>query len=66
LSSEEEHDLNLRHDDDDRVIAPDDQARGMARGALRPRRLRRTANLRRMVRETTIQPDDFILPRSRR
>lgn len=29
---------------------------------LRPRRLRRTANLRRMVRETTLSPADFIYP----
>lgn len=30
--------------------------------ALRPRRLRRTAALRRMVRETNLAPDDFIYP----
>ncbi len=30
--------------------------------ALRPRRLRRTAGLRRMVRETSLAPDDFIYP----
>ena len=30
--------------------------------ALRPRRLRRTANLRRMIRETTLSPADFIYP----
>lgn len=30
--------------------------------ALRPRRLRRTAGLRRMVRETGLAPDDFIYP----
>ena len=30
--------------------------------ALRPRRLRLTAGLRRMVRETTLAPDDFICP----
>lgn len=29
---------------------------------LRPRRLRTSANLRRMVRETTLSPDDFIYP----
>src|SRR5262252_4996432 len=28
----------------------------------RPRRLRRTAGLRRMVRETTLAPDNFIFP----
>jgi len=28
----------------------------------RPRRLRRTENLRRMVRETRLSPDDFIYP----
>jgi len=31
-------------------------------GQLRPRRLRRTANLRRMVRETIVSPSDFIYP----
>jgi porphobilinogen synthase len=31
-------------------------------GALRPRRLRRTAGLRRMVQETSLAPDDFIYP----
>ncbi|MBK9745427.1 MAG: porphobilinogen synthase [Chloroflexi bacterium] len=31
-------------------------------GAVRPRRLRRTAALRRMVQETRLSPDDFIYP----
>jgi porphobilinogen synthase len=31
-------------------------------GARRPRRLRRTAALRDLVRETTVQPDDFVYP----
>ena len=31
-------------------------------GARRPRRLRRTAALRDLVRETTLQPDDFVYP----
>ena len=31
-------------------------------GAKRPRRLRRTAALRDLVRETTLQPDDFVYP----
>ncbi len=31
-------------------------------GHIRPRRLRRTATLRRMVRETNLAPDDFIYP----
>jgi len=29
---------------------------------LRPRRLRLNANLRRMIQETTLTPDDFIYP----
>lgn len=29
---------------------------------IRPRRLRRSATIRRMVRETTLSPDDFVLP----
>ena len=31
-------------------------------GAKRPRRLRRTATLRDLVRETTLEPDDFVYP----
>jgi porphobilinogen synthase len=34
----------------------------LASPSLRPRRLRRTANLRRMVRETRLDPADFIYP----
>jgi porphobilinogen synthase len=33
-----------------------------APGAKRPRRLRRTASLRDLVRETTLRPDDFVQP----
>ncbi len=34
----------------------------LAPGASRPRRLRRTATLRALVRETTLSPDDFVYP----
>lgn len=38
------------------------QATSAAYPAMRPRRLRRTETLRRMVRETILTPDDFIYP----
>ena len=38
------------------------EALGLAPGAARPRRLRRTPALRDLVRETTLGPDDLVLP----
>jgi porphobilinogen synthase len=38
------------------------EALGLAAGAKRPRRLRRTAALRDLVRETTLEPDDLVQP----
>lgn len=49
-------DIHELHEDQTGVKAPP------ANSTLRPRRLRRTSTLRRMVRETHLSPDDFIYP----